>query len=93
MNTPSDAGRRFRHEDARTHALVAGNCGQVRFSGTVQAPVPVRLTFCGLPPLSSLTDTLAVRFPLAEGVNVTVMKQPAPAATLDRQVFVSAKSL
>jgi hypothetical protein len=30
---------------------------------------------------------------LAEGVNVTVMKQLAPAATLDPQVFVSAKSL
>ena len=38
-------------------------------------PVPAKLTFCGLPPPLSPTETLAVRDPLAKGVNVTVIKQ------------------
>jgi len=56
-------------------------------------PVPVRLTFCGLPPPSSLIETAAVRFPVAEGVKVTATKQLAPPATLVPQVLVWAKSL
>ena len=40
-----------------------------------------------------MTETLADRVPFAEGVNVTVTKQLAPAATLEPQVLVWAKSL
>ncbi len=56
-------------------------------------PVPARFTFCGLPPPLSLTETDADRLPLAEGVKVTVIKQLAPAATLEPQVVVRPKSL
>jgi hypothetical protein len=54
--------------------------------------VPVRGTFWGLPPPLSLTEMDALRFALAEGVKVTVIKQLAPAATLVPQVLVWAKS-
>jgi len=56
-------------------------------------PVPIKLTFCGLPPPLSPIETLAERNPLAKGVNVTVIKQLSPAGTLLPQVLVSAKSL
>ena len=56
-------------------------------------PVPAKLIFCGLPPPLSPIETLAVRDPLAKGVNVTVIKQLSPAGTLLPQVLVSAKSL
>jgi hypothetical protein len=36
----------------------------------------------------SLTESAALRFPIAKGLNVTVMKQLAPAATLVPQVLV-----
>jgi hypothetical protein len=55
-------------------------------------PVPVRLTICGLPPPSSLTEIAAVRIPVWVGVKVALMVQFAPAATLEPQVLVSAKS-
>lgn len=54
-------------------------------------PVPVRLTFCGLPATLSTRTTPAVKVPLVAGVNVTLMEQLLPAAKLDPQVFVSAK--
>src|SRR5262249_3038433 len=41
-----------------------------------------RLTFCGLPPPSSLIETCALRLPLAAGVKVTLIRQLAPEATL-----------
>ncbi len=55
-------------------------------------PVPVRLTVCGLPAALSarLRDTESV--PLMLGVNVTLMVQLAPTATLVPHVFVCAKS-
>lgn len=56
------------------------------------APVPVRLTACGLPLALSVMVSDAARLPLAEGVKVTLMVQLAPAATLAPQVFVWAKS-
>ena len=58
----------------------------------VYVPVPATLTFCGLAPPLSVTESVAVRFPVADGVNVTVIEQLAPAATLVPQVLVSAKS-
>ena len=44
-------------------------------------PVPERLTVCGLPLALSVMLTEAVRLPLAEGVNVTLIVQLAPAAS------------
>ena len=44
-------------------------------------PVPERLTVCGLPLALSVMLTEAVRLPLAEGLNVTLIVQWAPAAT------------
>src|SRR5258708_19868731 len=45
------------------------------------APVPVRLTDCGLPEALSVMLRVPVRLPDAVGVNVTLMVQFAPAAT------------
>ena len=56
-------------------------------------PVPVRLTLWGLPVALSVRVTAAVRVPLAVGVKVTLIVQLAPAATLEPQVLVWAKSL
>jgi len=54
------------------------------------APVPVRLTVCGLLLALSVMVTVPVRDPAAVGVKVTVNVQLAPAATLEVQVFVEA---
>ena len=59
----------------------------------VPVPVPERLTVCGLPLALSVMVTEAVRLPLAEGMNVTLIVQLAPAATLAPQLLVCAKSL
>ena len=59
----------------------------------VPAPVPERLTVCGLPLALSVMLTEAVRLPLAEGLNVTLIVQLALAATELPQVLVWAKSL
>ena len=56
-------------------------------------PVPVRLTVWGLPLALSVRVMAAVRVPLAAGVKVTLIVQLAPAATLDPQLLVCAKSL
>ena len=56
------------------------------------APVPLRLTVCGLPAALSLTLSVALLVPLAAGVNVTVMVQLAPWATELPQLLVWAKS-
>ena len=57
------------------------------------APVPERLTLCGLPVALSVRVTAAVRVPAAVGLKVTLIVQLAPAATLDPQLLVCAKSL
>jgi len=56
-------------------------------------PVPVRLTVCGLPLALSVTVSAPVRVPVAVGVNVTLIVQLAPAATLDPQLLVWEKSV
>ena len=56
-------------------------------------PLPERLTVCGLPLALSVMLSEAVRLPLAEGVNVTLIVQLVPAATLAPQLLVCAKSL
>jgi hypothetical protein len=58
-------------------------------------PVPLRATVCGPPGASSAMLTLAVRLPVALGVNVMEMVQLAPTASVlgaSGQVFVCAKS-
>src|SRR5438105_3181398 len=62
-------------------------------------PSPVSGIVCGLPPASSVTDSVPVRAPKAVGVKVTLIVQLAPAAKvagLVRQalapVLVAAKS-
>ena len=55
-------------------------------------PVPVSDTLCGLPAALSATLTEALREPVAWGVNVTLMVQFAPVATLVPHVFVWLKS-
>src|SRR5437762_3294529 len=43
-------------------------------------PDPVRLAVCGLPVALSVTESVAVRVPVAVGLNVTLIVQlPAPA--------------
>jgi hypothetical protein len=50
--------------------------------------VPVKLTVCGLPLALSVIASVALREPAADGVNVTLMAQLAPAETVLPQVFV-----
>ena len=52
------------------------------------APVPARLTVCGLPVASSVIVMVPGRLPVAVGVKVTVMVQLAAAATDVPQVLV-----
>lgn len=59
-------------------------------------PVPVREIVCGLPDALSVMVTEAVRLPVADGVNVTLIEQfafTASVALLAGQVLVCAKSL
>ena len=55
-------------------------------------PVPDRAAVWGLPVALSVTVTAAVRVPVAAGVNVTLTVQLAPAARLEPQLLVWAKS-
>ena len=55
--------------------------------------MPERLTVCGLPLALSVMLTEAVRLPLAEGVNVTLIVQLAPAGTELPHMLDRAKSL
>lgn len=50
--------------------------------------VPDSDTDCGLPEALSVTETVALRDPVAVGVNVTAMVQVDPAARLEGQLFV-----
>ena len=52
------------------------------------APVPVRLTVCGLPVALSVTVIVPGWLPVTVGVKVTLMEQLAPAAREVGQVLV-----
>src|SRR5713226_4780622 len=73
-------------------AKVSEEAERLTTGAEAAAPVPVRLTDCGLPEALSAMLKLPVRVPDAVGVNVTLMLQLAPAATELPQVFVSTKS-
>jgi len=64
----------------------------VQDSITSCVPEPERATDCGLPLALSVMLRVAVRAPLATGVNKTAMVQLLPAATEDPQVSTSEKS-
>ena len=68
------------------------NVRDVGESVTDATPVPVRLAVCGLPLALSVTVSVAVLVPPAEGVNVTLMVHRAPAASELPQLLVWAKS-
>jgi hypothetical protein len=55
---------------------------------TGPVPVPVKGADWGLPEALSVMVTAALRAPVAVGLNVTLMVQLAPAATLVPQVLV-----
>jgi hypothetical protein len=55
-------------------------------------PVPVRLAVCGLPLALSATAKVPVRVDVVEGLNVTLIEQFAPGASVVPQLFVWAKS-
>ena len=58
-------------------------------------PLPLSATVCGDPGASSLTETLALRDPVALGLKLTEIEQLAPGARVEGesgQVFVCAKS-
>jgi len=66
----------------------------VRLVGLTVTPVPVpdSDTVCGLPGALSVTETAALLDPVADGRNVTLIVQLAPAAKLDPHVVVREKS-
>jgi hypothetical protein len=62
--------------------------------GTAAAiPLPLRVTACGEPPASSVTERVAVKFATDDGVKVTAILQLVPAARVAPQLEVSAKLL
>jgi hypothetical protein len=58
----------------------------------VNFPVPVSATVCGLAPPSSRTSSVAALEPLLLGVNVTLIVQLPPGATLAPQLLVWANA-
>jgi hypothetical protein len=61
----------------------AANVSEVGDSVMVEvAPVPVRLTLCGLPPALSVKRSVAFRVPVPVGLKVTVAVQVAPAGSV-----------
>ena len=73
-----------------------GQLAPVAAAREKSVPVPVSETECGLPGALSVIVTEAVRLPVADGVNVTLMEQLAftpSVALLAGHVFVCAKSL
>lgn len=54
-----------------------------------EAPVPSRLTVCGLPVALSVIETFAVTVELIVGENVTLMVQLPPPGSVLGQLFVS----
>jgi len=73
--------------------FVFGKLRPLGLSDTAGAsPVPLAVTVWGDPVALSVTATVALRAPVAVGLNVTEIVQVAPAATLVPQLVVSGKS-
>src|ERR1700677_1777848 len=86
------------HEAVQETSAVAENCN-VSFTtmdgsvGKIEnapalPPVPVKETDCGLPPAESVNLRVAVRVPVAAGLNATPAVQLAEAARLVPQVLL-----
>ena len=80
---------------------VAPGCGLTEVAGRTTGrrgpivgtePVPLRATVCGLPEALSIMLRVPVLVPVAAGMKVTAIAQPAPALTVVPQVFACAKS-
>jgi len=61
-------------------------------SAVVVVPVPVSVAVCGLPAKLSATLNVALVAPVTVGLNVTVIVQLAPAASVAGQAFVCANN-
>jgi hypothetical protein len=61
-------------------------------SAVVVVPVPVSVAVCGLPAKLSATLKVALTIPMAVGVNVTLIVQLAPAASVAGQALVFANN-
>ena len=61
-------------------------------SVTGAMPVPISVADCGLLPALSVTESVAVLVPVANGEKVTVILQLAPVARVEPHVLVSEKS-
>jgi len=76
--------------------LVAPNPTEPKFklvgASFAVVPIPLSVTFCGLPAALLLTLNAAVRVPDAAGLKVTLIVQLAPAAKEVPQVWVCTKS-
>jgi hypothetical protein len=71
-------------------------CAAQLYAVAIVPPVPLSVSWCGLPGASSVMLTLADREPDALGVKVTEIEQDAPAASVlgvSGQVVVRAKSV
>src|SRR5437764_7268159 len=72
-------------------ALVVPTVTVPKFSefgiNSIDCPVPVRGTVCGLPGALSVKESVPLRAPLLVGVKVTLTTQLAPAATVAPQVL------
>ena len=55
-------------------------------------PLPLSPTVCGLPGALSTTERVALRVPIAVGLKVMLMVQPAPAPSVAPQLLVREKS-
>lgn len=58
----------------------------------IHLPVPVKLTDCGLVTALSLTDNIPERVPVAEGLNLMLMVQLAPAFRVVPQVVADCRN-
>jgi hypothetical protein len=87
--------REFRAQSqfiSRPWVGMAAPCCGFSAIGKVTSPLPVRYELWGLPAALSVIRTWAILGPLAEGVNVTVIVQFAPAVSMLGQLFVCEKS-
>ncbi len=75
-----------------TDVPTAAEVGDKLVTASPASPVPVRFTTCGLVEALSVRTIVPVRVPAAVGVNVTLIVQFDPAASVAAQVVVSAKS-
>src|SRR5581483_2246946 len=90
---PGAASLKFTVQEAVDPAATVPGVHVSEVSVKGMTPVPVSAAVCGDPTALSVIDTMAVRVPAADGLNVTDIEQLLPAATDVPHVLVCAKSL